>query len=192
MLSKDVTTVRVSNLHHDVSIADLYTFFHGYDLEPISPSSLCPCSTSNDATQVATVTFKSASEAKKALVLRGKAVRGSSIEIERDFMGLTILAEPKQPTVDIIAVHGLNGHAFGTWCSRETGSSNGGAMWLRDFLPEKVNGARVMIYGYNSILLGPNTSVSVVSDFASDLLQRVMDDRAYGQVIDLIHEFGNQ
>ena len=65
-------------------------------------------------------------------------------------------------------------------------------MWLRDFLPEKVNGARVMIYGYNSILLGPNTSVSVVSDFASDLLQRVMDDRAYGQVIDLIHDFGNQ
>ena len=103
MLSKDVTTVRVSNLHHDVSIADLYTFFQGYDLEPISPSSLCPCSTSNDATQVATVTFKSASKAKKALVLRGKAVRGSSIEIERDFMGLTILAEPKQPTVEYVA-----------------------------------------------------------------------------------------
>ena len=65
-------------------------------------------------------------------------------------------------------------------------------MWLRDFLPEKINSARVMIYGYNSILLGPNTSVSVISDFASDLLQRVIDDRVHGQVIGLIHSLGSQ
>ena len=104
MLTKDVTTVRVSNLHHDVSIADLYTFFQNHDLEPISPLSLCPFSTSNDATQVATVTFKSASEAKKALALRGKAVRGSNVEIDRDFMGLTTLAEPKQSKVEYVAL----------------------------------------------------------------------------------------
>ena len=63
-------------------------------------------------------------------------------------------------------------------------------MWLRDFLPEQVDGARVMIYGYNSIILGPNTSVSAVSDFASDFLQRVIDDRMYSQVVELIHYLG--
>ena len=37
-------------------------------------------------TQVATVTFKSVSEAKKALALHGKAVRGFNVEIEKDFI----------------------------------------------------------------------------------------------------------
>ena len=102
MLSKDVRTVRVSNLHHGVSHADLYTFFRGYDLEPIPPLSLCPCSTVEKAAQMATVTFKSASEAKKALALRGKAVKGLNVDIDRDFMGLTILAEPQQRIVEYV------------------------------------------------------------------------------------------
>lgn len=54
-------------------------------------------------------------------------------------------------------------------------------MWLRDFLPGEVKRARTLVYGYNSTLLGSNTSVSSVKDFANDLLQRIIDDRA-GQV----------
>ena len=34
------------------------------------------------------------------------------------------------------------------------------------------------MYGYNSALLGLNVSVSGVKDFAHDLLQQIIDDRA--------------
>jgi hypothetical protein len=39
-----------------------------------------------------------------------------------------------------------------------------------------------MTYGYNSALLGANTSVSKIPDFAKDLLQRIVDDRFTDQV----------
>lgn len=55
-------------------------------------------------------------------------------------------------------------------------------MWLRDFLPEQVKGARILVYGYNSALIGPRTSVSSVKDFACDLLQRIVDDRSNVEV----------
>lgn len=77
----------------------------------------------------------------------------------------------------IIAVHGLNGHAYGTWAHHEDGHPSSEAMWLRDFLPHYFKGARIMVYGYNSALLGSNASVSGVKDFAYDLLQRIVDDR---------------
>ncbi len=77
----------------------------------------------------------------------------------------------------IIAVHGLNGHAFGTWACHEEGQSNFEVMWLRDFLPKQVNRARIQTYGYNSAVMGPSTSVSSVNNFACDLLHRVLGDR---------------
>jgi hypothetical protein len=52
-----------------------------------------------------------------------------------------------------------------------------GSMWLRDFLPQAIPQARCVTYGYNSALLGSNTSVSSVADFSRDLLQRIADDR---------------
>lgn len=78
----------------------------------------------------------------------------------------------------IIAVHGLNGHAYGTWAHHEVGQTASEAMWLRDFLPHHVKRARILVHGYNSVLLGLNVSVSGVKDFAHDLLQRIIDDRA--------------
>ena len=51
-------------------------------------------------------------------------------------------------------------------------------MWLRDLLPDAIEEARVLVYGYNSTVLGSNTSVSSIKDFGLDLLQRIMDDRA--------------
>ena len=74
-------------------------------------------------------------------------------------------------------MHGLNGHAFGTWACHDEDRANLETMWLRDFLPTQIKGARVLTYGYNSTLLGPNTSVSTVRDFASDLLRRILADR---------------
>lgn len=39
-----------------------------------------------------------------------------------------------------------------------------------------------MVYGYNSALIGPDTSVSSVEDFSRDLLNRIADDRSISKV----------
>ncbi|KAF8873893.1 hypothetical protein BD779DRAFT_281145 [Infundibulicybe gibba] len=70
-------------------------------------------------------------------------------------------------TIPIIAIHGLNGHAFNTWASGEV-------MWLRDFLPGHFPQARIMTYGYDSNVRHSN-GVSGISDFAKKLLTLLVD-----------------
>lgn len=84
----------------------------------------------------------------------------------------------------IIALHGLNGHAYNTWVyndDRQSDSSE--VMWLRDFLPDSAPTARIAVYGYNSALVGSNTSVSGIKDFACDLLQRILAERTTDKVM---------
>ncbi|KDQ23433.1 hypothetical protein PLEOSDRAFT_1109079 [Pleurotus ostreatus PC15] len=57
--------------------------------------------------------------------------------------GFTVLSEGSQ--VDIVALHGLNGHSFESWECKDTRF-----MWLRDHLPEQAPNARVMVYGYKA------------------------------------------
>jgi hypothetical protein len=47
-----------------------------------------------------------------------------------------------------IAITGLSSHPFGTWKDR-----GGQHMWLRDCLPQDLQGARVLLYGYDTNLL---------------------------------------
>lgn len=47
-----------------------------------------------------------------------------------------------------MALHGLNGHAFNTWEYRNRRGES--FMWLRDSLPERIPGARTLIYGYHA------------------------------------------
>ncbi|KAH7123390.1 hypothetical protein B0J13DRAFT_153463 [Dactylonectria estremocensis] len=81
-------------------------------------------------------------------------VRSHPLTLDDDFLGITTLYTPplEDHRVDIIAVSGLGGHAFGSFKER-----NGGHMWLRDSLPYDITRedtddpiARVMIYGYES------------------------------------------
>jgi hypothetical protein len=53
----------------------------------------------------------------------------------------------------IVAITGMDGHAYGSWMSRE---GNNSAMWLRDFLEQDLPDCRTMIYGYHSKLLATN------------------------------------
>ncbi|KAL7913986.1 hypothetical protein GGI35DRAFT_475827 [Trichoderma velutinum] len=77
-----------------------------------------------------------------------------SLSVEREFIGLTTLYEPpaRDHKIDVIALSGLGGHAFGSF--KERGGTH---MWLRDSLPGHLTSetdnrpmARVMIYGYES------------------------------------------
>jgi alpha-beta hydrolase superfamily lysophospholipase len=77
--------------------------------------------------------------------------------------------EPDQPEVDIIAIHGINGHYLRTWTE---GSSN----WLRDFLPEDLPTARIMSLGYDS-RVAFSSSVGNIDKFADQLLAYLNRER---------------
>ncbi|KAG4442234.1 hypothetical protein IFR05_002283 [Cadophora sp. M221] len=67
-------------------------------------------------------------------------------------------------SLDIIAVHGLNGEKFRTWTE-----SKSQKLWLRDFLPHDVRQARVMTFGYNATAALENTKAGI-RDHARTLL----------------------
>ena len=63
-----------------------------------------------------------------------------------------------QPDVDLVLVHGLNGHPQASWRADESG-----AFWPKDFLPQylKEEKVRILTYGYNAAvndLLGCQSS----------------------------------
>ena len=70
------------------------------------------------------------------------------IIFDQSFHGLTQLYNPKvdpaEITADVVAITGLDGHAYGSWSGGDPKR-----MWLRDFLSEDLPKCRVMIYGYN-------------------------------------------
>lgn len=63
-------------------------------------------------------------------------------------VGLTQVYSSKNPTVDIVFVHGLNGHPYSTWASK----SGNDVFWPVDLLPEILESKRVRLltYGYNA------------------------------------------
>lgn len=70
----------------------------------------------------------------------------------------------------IVGVHGLGGDAEETW------TDNNGKLWLRDFLPSQVRHARIMSYGYDSVVAF-SKSKSEINDYAADLLNRLNNVR---------------
>ncbi|KAK0729438.1 hypothetical protein B0H67DRAFT_476537 [Lasiosphaeris hirsuta] len=89
---------------------------------------------------------------------------------DNDFHGITTLfaPPPDDHKVDVIAMSGLGGHAFGSFKQR-----GGNHMWLRDALPYDLIGentnrpmARVMIYGYESTV-AQSRSIQNLEDLAT-------------------------
>ena len=76
--------------------------------------------------------------------------------------------------IDIVAVHGLNGHYEKTWSVLDEEGQD--VNWLRDFLPEQIPNARVMSFGYNS-LLQFSKSVADIYTFADQLLEALLSKR---------------
>lgn len=100
MQPKDLATVRVSNLSPNLGEGQLHHFFDRRNVHPTSHISLCRQSSATSSMLVATITFESASIAKKASSLNGKLLAGRLISVERDFMGLTVLGTPKHPKLE--------------------------------------------------------------------------------------------
>ncbi|KAL7269854.1 hypothetical protein RUND412_007460 [Rhizina undulata] len=70
---------------------------------------------------------------------------------EETITGVRELVPGVNPEVDIVAVHGLRGHAYRTWTA--LGEENNGKRdveWLKELLPREVPNARILTYGYDS------------------------------------------
>ena len=99
-------------------------------------------------------------------------------------MGLIILhpdpaqANGKTLSVDIVAVHGLNGDPVDTWTEPKSK-----AFWLKDFLPDELSGARIMTFGYNADAAFGNSTADVI-DHGKDLLGSLIDEREQEDVSD--------
>lgn len=52
----------------------------------------------------------------------------------------------REPTVDVVFVHGLNGHPYDSWTSQS------GCFWPADLLPDVLGllWPRILTYGYNA------------------------------------------
>jgi hypothetical protein len=98
--------------------------------------------------------------------------------LDTERLGLFVLAnqdENDPEAIDIVAIHGLNGHWENTW--RTTTQNGGGVNWLREFLPQQVPRARVMSFGYDSVLQF-SKSVADIGTFAEQLLEDLISRRA--------------
>jgi hypothetical protein len=80
--------------------------------------------------------------------------------------------------VDVVAIHGLNGHYLHTWTDEATGVN-----WLVDIIPDVFRSylfdlkARVMSFHYNSVLqFGKGTSDVFI--FANQLLEGLVAERS--------------
>ncbi|KUL81412.1 hypothetical protein ZTR_10224 [Talaromyces verruculosus] len=94
----------------------------------------------------------------------------SDISFDCHFFGFTQLYSPdgKEPVVaDIIAIAGLDGHAYGSW----QGRGNLSRMWLRDFLSKDLPQCRTIIYGYNSKL--SSHGVDTILDYGRELMEEI-------------------
>ncbi|KAG9052689.1 hypothetical protein FS842_009401 [Serendipita sp. 407] len=58
--------------------------------------------------------------------------------------GFLELSAGQDPIVDIVAIHGLDGHREHSW------TADDGTMWLRDLLPDDIPNARILTYGYDT------------------------------------------
>ncbi|KAG8846417.1 hypothetical protein FRB91_000834, partial [Serendipita sp. 411] len=58
--------------------------------------------------------------------------------------GFIELSPGHDPIVDIVAIHGLDGHREQSW------TAEGGTMWLKDLLPDDISNARILSYGYDA------------------------------------------
>ncbi|KAF3065389.1 Ankyrin repeat domain-containing protein 50 [Trichoderma lentiforme] len=105
------------------------------------------------------------------------SVNGENITLFFDthFRGLTPLhsSSDHECIIDLVAVSGLGGHAFGSFKERK-----GSYMWLRDSLAHDMPYMRIFIYGYDTQLEG-STSFANLDDLANEFQERVKSIRNY-------------
>lgn len=101
-----------------------------------------------------------------------------------------VFKDPDDPeSVDIVAVHGLNGHWEASWADQDTGTN-----WLRESISREIPTARIMSFAYKSSL-HLDTAVVDVFDLAEQLLTslrncRVSETEQERPIVFICHSLG--
>ncbi|KAK0734064.1 hypothetical protein B0T26DRAFT_797979 [Lasiosphaeria miniovina] len=84
-----------------------------------------------------------------------------------------------QSSIDIVAIHGINGHCIKSWEDAKTGT-----YWLRDLLPGKLPHARIMTFQYDSKKDRPIVFLahSLGGIITKSMLTKVREDSQLGTV----------
>ncbi|KAH7006417.1 hypothetical protein EDB82DRAFT_573172 [Fusarium venenatum] len=105
--------------------------------------------------------------------------------------GLEVVSEGSNPVIDIVVIHGLNGHREKTW------TAENGIHWLRDLLRFDIPEARILSWGYdaNTHTSSSNTSYSFLYDHARTLVsdlnrRRKVTDSSERPIIFIAHSLG--
>jgi len=91
--------------------------------------------------------FRSKKSKAKVPAELSSASTGSAEPAATAAQGLQVVCEVTNSVIDIVAVHGLNGHCEKTWTA---GSGADSVNWLRDLLPHDLPNARILSWGYDA------------------------------------------
>ncbi|KAF8532917.1 hypothetical protein BDD12DRAFT_535075 [Trichophaea hybrida] len=170
-------TFRMVNIPNEYTLKDIRRLFP--DARAITGCSLAQ-SPYSDSTKVATISFNEippalrmkSNETQRRIQFSPNGLCSFEAIVDDHFWGLTPLNDLTGDTrMDLIAVTGLAGHAYGSWKER-----GGNTMWLRDLVPEDIPTIRVLTYGFNSVLVG-SKSTSSIRQFAKTFLEDVLNTR---------------
>ncbi|KAF8510459.1 hypothetical protein BU17DRAFT_98072 [Hysterangium stoloniferum] len=104
--------------------------------------------------------------------------------------GIKELSPGISPTIDIVAIHGLDGHREVSW------TAHNGKLWIRDFLPQDVPSARILTYGYDAYTQSTaKSSVQTLDSHAENFLVRLAafrgtSDTTKRPIIFIAHSIG--
>ncbi|KAF8523906.1 hypothetical protein BU17DRAFT_85349 [Hysterangium stoloniferum] len=90
--------------------------------------------------------------------------------------GIKVLVPGTSPSIDIVAIHGFDGHREKSW------TADNGKLWLRDFLPQTIPTARILSYGYDAYT--KRSSEQTLYGRAQDFLARLSMLRETGETKD--------
>ncbi|KAF8495836.1 hypothetical protein BU17DRAFT_59476, partial [Hysterangium stoloniferum] len=104
--------------------------------------------------------------------------------------GIKELSSGISPLIDIVAIHGLDGHCEASW------TAGNGSPWLCDFLPQGVPSARILMYGYDAyIQSAAGSSTQTLDGHAESFLARLasfrrISDTTKRPIIFIAHSLG--
>ncbi|KAK5654035.1 hypothetical protein OQA88_7713 [Cercophora sp. LCS_1] len=188
------TSIRLLGLESRLEFAGILEHLRHTDTVP-SYSPKAAASDESGSHTVATLTFGSDFSRHHVHDLkRFITSRHPGVHIDENFLGITVLSSPMSngaPPVDIVAVHGLQGHAANTWT--HLGFESSPCLWIRDLIPERLPGARVMTFGYDASLQSKRTGG--IADAAKNLLHGLAHVRGRGRagerpIIFIAHSLG--
>lgn len=126
--------------------------------------------------------------------------QGSAIDLSdiKRYEITEVYSDP-DAVVDIVLVHGLNGHPRMTWTSPPSKKSKSEVFWPTDLLPATLKSAkaRILVYGYNADVytFGGSASSDMIHQHAQTLLanlsaERKLEERAEVPIIWVAHSLG--